>query len=116
MRSQLFWCTVTISVAFIPFTSKSTFARPLFTNYQYPEVLNPQINSSICYLETTDGRTLNLNALCAKEVENLDKRLDPIFKPTNSATETSSLRSSNNSISTKCYFVDNNGRPCNTSN
>jgi len=94
--------------------SKSTFARPLSANYQYPELLNPQTNSSICYMETKDGRTLNLNILCAKKLENSDPTLAPTLKPVNSS-ETSIFKS-NSSISTKCYFVDSKGRPCNPSN
>ncbi len=115
MLKQLFCCTATISLAFVPFASKSAFARPLSIIYQYPEVLNPQTNSSICYLETIDGRTLNLNTLCTKKVEK-GTSLIPVLKPVNSSTQTRNLRTSNNSITTKCYFVDNNGRPCNTNN
>jgi len=96
--------------------SKSTFARPLSANYQYPELLNPQTNSSICYMETKDGRTLNLNVLCAKKLENSDASSAPILKTVNSSTQTSGLKPNNSSVSTKCYFVDNYGRPCNPSN
>ncbi|MBW4663480.1 MAG: hypothetical protein KME01_04645 [Chroococcus sp. CMT-3BRIN-NPC107] len=116
MFKQLLRLTATIFTALVPFSIESTFARPLSTNYQYPETLNPQTNSSICYMETTDGRTLNLNILCAKKVENSDATIHPTLKPANSSPETSSFRSSNNSISTKCYFVDSKGRPCNISN
>ncbi len=114
MLRQLF--CLTISAALIPLLSKSTFARPLSTNSQYPEILNPQTNSSICYMETKDGKTLNLNTLCAKKLEDWDLSLAPTSKPINSSAQMNSLRARNNSISTKCYFVDNNGRPCNLSN
>lgn len=116
MLKQLFCLTTTISTALIPCLSASTFARPLSINYQYPKVLNPQTNSSICYMETKDGVTLNLNVLCAKKVENSDASLAPMLKTVSSSTQTSNLKSSNSSISTKCYFVDNYGRPCNTTN
>lgn len=116
MLKQLFCLTATISALLIPCLSESTLARPLSINYQYPKVLNPQTNSSICYMETKDGITLNLNVLCAKKLENSDASSAPILKTVNSSTQTSGLKPNNSSVSTKCYFVDNYGRPCNPSN
>lgn len=116
MLKRLFCLTATMSVALVPFLSESTFARPLSINSQYPEVPSPKTNSSICYMETKDGRILNLDILCAKKLENSDASLAPILKPVNSSAATSSLKLRNSSISTKCYFVDASGRPCNTSN
>ncbi|MBA2749217.1 MAG: hypothetical protein H0U45_10885 [Tatlockia sp.] len=113
MLKQLF-CLTTISAVLIPCLSASTFARPLSINSQYPEVLNPKTNSSICYMETNDGRTLNLNILCTKKLES-NPWLAPTLKPA-APVGVSKFKSSNTFISTKCYFVDNNGRPCNTSN
>ena len=116
MLKQLFCLTATISFALVPFLSESTFARPLSINSQYPEVLSPKTNSSICYMETKDGRIFNLDILCANKLENSDASLTPILKPVSSSASTSSLKLKNSSITTKCYFVDVNGRPCNTSN
>ena len=116
MLKRLFCLTATMSVALVPFLSESTFARPLSINSQYPEVLSPKTNSSICYMETKDGKILNLDILCANKLENSDASLTPILKPVNSSAATSSLKLKNSSITTKCYFVDANGRPCNTSN
>lgn len=114
MLNRLFCLTATISGVLIPCLSVSTLARPLSSNSQYPEVLNPQTNSSLCYIETNDGKTLNLKALCAKKLES-DSQSAPIVKPVPSVGAIN-FKASNSSISTKCYFVDNNGRSCNTSN
>ena len=116
MRKQLFCLTAVISTALIPSLSTSTFARPQSINYQYPKVLNPQTNSSICYMETKDGATLNLSVLCAKRLENSNRSSASMLKTVSSSTPPSNFKSSNGSISTKCYFVDNYGRPCNNSN
>lgn len=116
MLKRLYCLTATVSVALIPFLSEPTIARPLAINYQYPELISPRINSSICYMETKDGKTFNLNILCAKEVKKLDTNLAPVLKPINSSTQPINFRLKNSSISTKCYFVDSNGRPCNTNN
>ena len=112
MLKRFFCLTATVSVALVPFLSESTIARPLAVNYQYPELLSPKTNSSICYMETKDGRTFNLNILCAKS----DPNLAPVLKPVNSSSQPINFRSKNSSISTKCYFVDTNGRPCNANN
>lgn len=108
MLKRLFCLTATVSVALVPFLSKSTIARPLAVNYQYPELLSPKTKSSICYMETKDGRTFNLNILCARS----DTNLAPVLKPVDSSTQPINFRAKNSSISTKCYFVDSNGRPC----
>ena len=116
MLKRLFCLTATVSVALVPFLSRSTIARPLAVNYQYPELLSPETNSSICYMETKDGKTLNLNILCAKEVKKSATNLAPVLKPVDSSTQPINFRLKNSSTSTKCYFVDSNGRPCNTNN
>ena len=116
MIKQLYCLTATVSVGLMPFLSEPTIARPPAIDYQYPELISPKTNSSICYMETKDGKTFNLNILCAKEVKKLDTNLAPVLKPINSSTQPINFRLKNSSISTKCYFVDSNGRPCNTNN
>ena len=112
MLKRLFCLTATVSVALAPFLSKPTIARPLAVNYHYPELLSPKTNSSICYMETKDGKAFNLDILCAKSRTNLA----PVLKPVDSSTQPINFRSKNSSISTKCYFVDSNGRLCNSNN
>ena len=56
---------VTLFIVLTPLTTEIAFSRPIFPSSQYPEVQS-EINLPICYIQTADGRTLNLQKLCGK--------------------------------------------------
>ena len=56
--------TTTLSAALVPFLADFSFASPLSVGSQYPEVL--AANSSVCYIQLADGKTLDLGVLCQK--------------------------------------------------
>jgi len=49
-----------------PLMAKTTFSLPVPTGAQNPKVQNPEINLPVCYLQTADGRILNLQRLCGQ--------------------------------------------------
>lgn len=54
-----------VSIALNPTTTKIAFSRPISASSQYPEVQNfNNIDVPLCYIQTTDGRTLDLHKLC----------------------------------------------------
>lgn len=54
----------TLSVAITPLITEVGFSRPVFPASQYPQVPNNNLNVPVCYIQTTDGRTLDLQKLC----------------------------------------------------
>jgi hypothetical protein len=51
-----------------------TPSRSIAKNYQYPQypvVSNSDIDMLVCYMQTADGRTLDLSNLCRKPLERL---------------------------------------------
>jgi hypothetical protein len=55
-----------ISAASILFVADTAFSNSLPTGSIYPEVPNLDIAQPVCYMQTGDGRTLNLSRLCKK--------------------------------------------------
>ncbi len=81
----------TVSVALAPLMAQIAFSRPLSPISQYPEVQNSNINVPLCYIQTTDGRTLNLQSLCSKN--------SPINNPANNPINNNSPNPTNNNSS-----------------
>lgn len=61
---QKLFITTTLSAALVPFLADFSFASPLSVGSQYPEVL--AADSSVCYIQLADGKTLDLGVLCQK--------------------------------------------------
>lgn len=76
-------------------------SNPLSVSSSLPVVVNSNSDSFVCYMRTTDGKTINLDSLCKKDQPDSNK---------NSITKANS-----NSGSGQCYFLDANGRPCTSS-
>lgn len=55
-----------ISIASILFATETAFSRPPATDSRYPVVPSSDINNPVCFMQTADGRTLNLSSLCRK--------------------------------------------------
>lgn len=53
---------VALSAVCTPFMAESAFSQPL--NSEFPRVSNPEVYVPICYIETTNGATLDLRTLC----------------------------------------------------
>lgn len=62
-----FHLTAVLSATWILFIAESTFSRPLTTGDKYPVVPKSDTNKLICYIQTADGRTLNLDSLCKNQ-------------------------------------------------
>ena len=73
---------------------------------QYPEVPTSDIDLLSCYMQTVDGKTLDLDSLCEKMPEDSDS----------SSSANSSKDSANSLAASKCYIFDAAGRPCPNSN
>lgn len=63
-----------ISATSILFLADTAFSNSLPTGSIYPEVPNPDIAQPVCYMQTGDGRTLNLSRLC-------EKKQNPVVQP-----------------------------------
>lgn len=47
-------------------TSSAVFSTPSIQNYRYPKVQSSQSDRPLCYMQVTDGTTLDLQKLCGK--------------------------------------------------
>lgn len=54
--------TTTIAATLVPFLADFSLANPVSGGSQYPEVLAD--DSSVCYIQFADGKTLDLGILC----------------------------------------------------
>ncbi len=64
---SLFYFTATLSAVSILLLTKMGVSHPLPIEAQYPTT--PNSDSSVCYMETENGATLNLSDLCEKVPE-----------------------------------------------
>ncbi len=53
-----------LPVAVIPFIGESAFSLPQARGSYYPVLPSSNTDKPICYMHTTDGRTLDLGSLC----------------------------------------------------
>ncbi|MDF0552402.1 hypothetical protein [Kamptonema sp. UHCC 0994] len=53
---------VALSAVLTPFMAEAALSQPL--NSEFPRVSNPEVYVPICYIETTNGTTLDLRKLC----------------------------------------------------
>jgi len=95
-----------LAVILIPLLAESAFANPTFLGSKYPQVSNTDTDLLPCYMQTADGRTINLGALCVKAPESSDR------KSAVSQSVTSRDNSIDRFIARKCYLIDAAGHPC----
>lgn len=63
--------------------------------------------SELCYLKTTDGRTLNLTKLCQQDAE---KTTD--VRPNKTISDNTNLGGLEAPAKAGCYVIDAAGNPC----
>lgn len=61
---KLFRLTVVLSAVLMPLATKTAFGRPIALGSQYPAVPSSDMSNPVCYMQTADGRVLNLHSLC----------------------------------------------------
>lgn len=79
--------TIALSAVFTFWTGMA-WGRPLSVSSPYPVVPDSESKFLVCYIQTQDGRTLNLESLCQKKKANADN------------------------ISNQCLFIDSTGHLC----
>ncbi|MEW5857142.1 MAG: FxLYD domain-containing protein [Cyanobacteriota bacterium] len=63
--------TVALATASILFVAPSAFSRPLMiASDKYPIMPSSDTDKPVCYMQTPDGRTMNLSRLCEKKPSN----------------------------------------------
>jgi hypothetical protein len=62
--------TASLTIAFTTFIAEATFSLPLPQETQSPEVAKSEIDIPICYMQTADGRSLDLSSLCEEQPGN----------------------------------------------
>lgn len=95
-----------LAMILIPLLTESAFANPTFLGSKYPQVSNTETDLLPCYMQTADGRTINLGALCVKASEGGDS------KSAIAPSATSRDNSIDRLIARKCYLIDAAGHPC----
>ena len=60
------YCTTALSVVVTPLTTKVALGSPVSLDFQYPQVQSFD-DAPVCFMQTSDGRILNLQALCGKQ-------------------------------------------------
>ncbi|MEP0795286.1 hypothetical protein NDI44_12245 [Trichocoleus sp. DQ-A3] len=94
---RCFHLTATVSTALISLFPGIAFSLPLQADSPYPVVPASNIDIPVCYLQTEDGRTVDLGKLCIQAPENSQAPVSSNFGAGN------------------CYFVDSAGKPCRAS-
>ncbi|MBD1889432.1 hypothetical protein [Coleofasciculus sp. FACHB-SPT9] len=94
---RYFRLTATVSTALISLFPGIAFSLPLQADSPYPVVPASNIDIPVCYLQTEDGRTVDLGKLCIQAPENSQAPVSSNFGAGN------------------CYFVDSAGQPCRAS-
>lgn len=77
-----------------------TSPRPITS--QFPIVPDSEVGALICYMQTEDGQTLNLDRLCKQTNRN----------SANLQRENVEMSEGNSVGNQPCYAIDSNGRPC----
>lgn len=99
--------SLAISLSFLPLLAEASFAKPV--SYPYPTVNKAETETLLCYIQTSDGRTISLDNLC--------KPMLPEDASNNAiATSDNSNESASKFAARQCYLVDAQGKPCPSSN
>jgi hypothetical protein len=64
---KYFHLIAALSAASIPFIAETAFSRPLTASSRYPVVPSSDSGELFCYMQTADGRTLDLSRLCGNK-------------------------------------------------
>jgi hypothetical protein len=64
---QFFHLIAVLTATSILFVAETAFSHPLIIGNKYPVVSRSDTDKPICYMQTVDGRTLNLSRLCEKK-------------------------------------------------
>lgn len=79
-----------------------------------PQAIQPTVefvdDSLVCYMQTSEGTTLNLNSLCGRNA-NLPNRQITVSQ-TNRSLPPGLMRYSNTNNGEVCVAIDQQGRPC----
>lgn len=67
MFKYLYWAAL-LSIGLLLTMSEEVFSKSIFTDSQYPEVQNPNLDPPLCYIETIDGKVRDLQKLCFSSV------------------------------------------------
>lgn len=63
-----FLCLIAaLSTTFISFTPKSARGEQPSRIFPYPILSSSNTDTPVCYIQTTDGQTLNLSSMCGKK-------------------------------------------------
>jgi hypothetical protein len=63
--------TAILSSVLILSIAETAFSSSITAGSQYPGIPNSDRDNLFCYMQTEDGRILNLNNLCGKQVKEL---------------------------------------------
>ena len=61
---KLFRLTGVFCAVLMPLIAETAFDRPIALGSQYPVVPSSDRDELVCYMQTADGRVLNLHSLC----------------------------------------------------
>jgi hypothetical protein len=61
---KLFHLRAAFYAVLISLITETALGRPLAVDFKYPEVPNLDMDELVCYMQTADGRVLNLQSLC----------------------------------------------------
>ncbi len=61
--------------AVVFFSTQQKLANPTVISLDYPEVPNSNAESLVCYIQTADGKTLNLGNICGDPTQNSIRQL-----------------------------------------
>jgi hypothetical protein len=61
-----FYLTALLGTALIPLMAETAFSYPRSESYQYPTVSTLDNNTPVCYMQTPNGKTLELSSICGK--------------------------------------------------
>ncbi len=68
---KFFHLTAIVSSVLILSIAETAFSSSITAGSQYPGGSNSDRDNLLCYMQTEDGRILNLNNLCGKQVKEL---------------------------------------------
>jgi hypothetical protein len=68
---KFFHLKAVLSAVLILSIAETTFSSSITTGSQYPLVPNSDFDNLFCYMQTEDGKILNLNNLCGKQLREL---------------------------------------------
>jgi hypothetical protein len=63
--------TSVLSAVLILSIGETVFSSSITAALTYPVVPNSEIDTLVCYMQTADGRILNLDTLCGKELQQI---------------------------------------------